>query len=102
MYSVFTGKTKFKILLNLHRNKNVSMKTKFKILLNLHRNKNVPVNCRVHLTLYGVSENKEKGVTRLVQLLAVTLTPPVGSTLWRLPQDCPETGQYGQKVVTAA
>jgi hypothetical protein len=56
----------------------------------------------VQLTLYGVSENKEKRVTVIVQLLAVTQTPPIGSTPWWLPQDCPEAGHYGQKVVTAA
>jgi hypothetical protein len=56
----------------------------------------------VHLTLYGVSENTKKGMTVLVQLLAVTQTPPVGSTLWYLPQNCPEAGHYGQKVVTDA
>jgi hypothetical protein len=34
----------------------------------------------VQLTLYGITENEEKGVTVLVQLLAVTQTTPVGST----------------------
>jgi hypothetical protein len=56
----------------------------------------------VQLTLCVVSENEEKGVTVQVQLPAVTQTPPVGSTPWCLPQDCPEAGHYGQKVVAAA
>jgi hypothetical protein len=34
----------------------------------------------VQLTLYGITGNEEKGVTVLVQLLAVTQTTPVGST----------------------
>jgi hypothetical protein len=55
----------------------------------------------VQLTLYGVSENEEKGMTVLVQLLAVTQTPPLGSAPWCLLQDCPEAGHYGQKVVAA-